>query len=129
MSIDPAEKHGTLPALRIDNAQGDDTSVREKVTVKPQTRYRISGFVKTKGVEPVHHGSKDGATLSVGGGSFEKTPAAQGNKSWTKVTHEFLTGQETEIEIGPRLGFFSGPVAGTAWFAELSLVELGKTSR
>ena len=58
-----------------------------------------------------------------------KTPSVSQTKSWTKVTHEFATGGETEIEVGPRLGHHSAAVAGTAWFADLSLDDLGKTTK
>ena len=42
------------------------------------------------------------------------------------MTVDFTTGQETSIEIGARLGHYSALVTGTAWFADMSLVELGR---
>ena len=50
------------------------------------------------------------------------------DKTWTKVSHEFSTGEEKEIGIGARLGFFSTPVIGTAWYSDISLTKLGKAS-
>ena len=112
----------------MDNPEGDDTFVKQKVKVKPNTKYRLSGYIKTKDVLTVKREGKDGASLAVGGG-FVKTPPVTKTKSWTRVTHEFATGGETEIEVGPRLGFFSALTTGTAWFADLSLDELGRTTQ
>lgn len=126
-TIDQKEKHGGKPSLRLENPSGDDTFLKQKVIVKPNTKYRLSGYIKTKDVQTVKREGKDGASLAMGGG-FVKTPPVVKTKSWTKVTHEFATGAETEIEVGPRLGFFSALTAGTAWFADLSLDELGKTT-
>ncbi|MDB6175872.1 MAG: dolichyl-phosphate-mannose--protein O-mannosyl transferase [Chthoniobacteraceae bacterium] len=127
VAIDEKEKHGSKPSLRLENPSGDDTFLKQTVTVKPNTKYRLSGYIKTKDVQTVKREGKDGASLSVGGG-FVKTPPIVKSKSWTKVTHEFATGAETEIEVGPRLGFFSALTTGTAWFADLSLDELGRTT-
>jgi len=127
-AIDPAEKHGASSALRIDSPKGEDSMVVQKVTVAPNSRYRLTGYIKTKSVLSVKRGGKDGASLAVRGG-FLHTPMVYGSKSWTRVYFDFATGQETEIEVGPRLGMYSGLVTGTAWYAELSLVELGHTYR
>lgn len=70
-------------------------------------------------------GGKEGASLAIAGG-FIKTPSVTGTKVWARVTHEFNTGNEAKVEIGPRLGHYSNAVTGTAWFADLSLVEVGK---
>ncbi|MDB6140836.1 MAG: glycosyl transferase family protein, partial [Verrucomicrobiaceae bacterium] len=104
---------------------GDDTTVGQQVPVKPNTRYRMTAFVRTKDVNSVARGGKGGASVAVGGG-FNKTPSVNGTKVWTRVTFEFNTGGETEIEVGARLGYYSDLVTGTAWFADLSLVEVGK---
>jgi len=64
-----------------------------------------------------------GAVLSVGG-TFEHTPTITGTKSWMKVSFEFDTGKL--IACGLVLGLATTePGGGTAWFDELSLVEVG----
>lgn len=125
MAMDETVKHSNRPSLRVDNAKASDTVVGQKVPVKPNTRYRMTAFIKTKDVTPVKRGGKEGASFAVYG-QFLKTESVQGTKVWTRVTHEFNTGGETELEIGPRLGHSGNFVTGTAWYADLSLVELGK---
>jgi hypothetical protein len=123
--MDNAVLHTNRPTLRIDNVKPDDTIVGQRVDVNPNTRYRMTAFIRTKDVLAEKRGNKDGATMSVSGG-FIKTPPIFGSKGWTRVTLDFTTGQETSIEIGARLGHYSALVTGTAWFADMSLVELGK---
>ncbi len=125
MAMDEAEKHSNRPTLRVENPTGCDTLVLQTVAVKPNMHYRMTAFIKTKDVATVKRSQKEGASLAVAGG-FIKTPSVMGTKVWTRVTHEFNTGNETKIEIGPRLGHYSNAVTGTAWFADLSLVETGK---
>jgi hypothetical protein len=128
MSLDETEKHAGKPSLRIDNPVGDDSFVKQKVKVKPDTRYRLTGFIKTKDVQAVKRDDKNGACLAVGGG-YQKTPSVLGSKTWARVSFEFTTGKETEIEVGPRLGFYSAMVLGTAWYSDLSLVEIGRARK
>ena len=60
MAMDATELHNGKPSLRIDNAEGDDTFAKQKVTVKPNTRYRIAGYIKTKAVQTLKRDGKDG---------------------------------------------------------------------
>jgi len=128
MSMDADVLHNGKPSLRVENIQGDDTQVTQKVAVKPNTRYRIVGYIRTKDVQTEKRGGKDGATLAVQGG-FLKTPPVVKTKPWTRVTMEYVTGKESEITLGPRLGHNSAAVVGTAWFSELSLTEIGRNAK
>ncbi len=128
MADDPDVKHGVHGSLRVENSGADDTFVGQKVTVKPLTRYRLTGWIKTKDVTLIDHKAKEGASLSVLGG-FENTESVAKTKGWTRVTLDFDTGPKTEVEVGPRLGHHGSKVIGTAWFAELSLIELGPARR
>ena len=122
VSVDTNEKHHGKSSIRIENSAGDDSFLKQVIAVKPKTRYRMSGYIKTKDL--VTKGA--GATLSLGG---EGTVPIAVNKNWTKVTFEFDTGPSDSIMIGPRLGHNSAPVMGVAWFDELSLVELGPSRK
>ncbi len=128
VSLDGAEIKDGKPSLRIENSGEDDTMVVQKVSVKPKTRYRLSAMIKTKDVVPAKAGSNGGAVVAIRGG-YEKSESVEKTKAWRTVTFEFDTGPKTEIEVGPRLGFYSATVTGTAWFAEVSLVELGPARR
>ena len=128
MELDPQESHAGKPSLRIVNTEIDHTLANQKIAVKPNTRYRISGFIKTKNVEPQKKGQKEGAELMVTGG-WTRTPPVSGTKPWGKVTLEFATGKESEIVVGMSLGHYSAGVSGTAWFSDLSVIELGRNTR
>ena len=125
---DTVELRDGRPTLRIQSSKGDDTFVTQKVNVKPNTRYRLSGYIKTKDIVPDDRKNKAGANLSLSGG-FEHPEHIQKTNPWAKVQFEFDSGGKTEITIGPRLGHYSSKVAGTAWFADLELVEIGRARR
>ena len=111
-------------SMRIENTTGDDYCIFQKVVVKPGTRYRFSGVIKTKGV--VARGGA--ATLSLlGTWSGSKSVAGSGN--WEKVSVEFDSGAEPTITVAVRLGHWGSLAMGTAWFDELSVVEVGPTAK
>lgn len=120
--IDLKEGIDGKPSLRIVNAEPDHTQMNQKVTVKPNTRYQLSGYIKTKDVEPVKRGAKEGAELMVAGGWSRTVPMSH-TGPWVRVSHDFVTGNETEIVVGMSLGHYGAMVSGTAWFCDLSLVE------
>jgi hypothetical protein len=123
---DPADIRDGKPSLKIDNMNPDDTAVKQAVKVKPATRYRLAGWVKTKNVEAKNMMVKKptGACLCLMGG-FEKSENAIRTKGWTYLSYEFSSGTRSEIVVAARVGHYATPVKGTAWFSDLSLVELG----
>ncbi len=123
-TVDTTEKREGKSSIRIENSAGDDSFLKQAVTVKPKTRYRFTGYIKTKDV--VVKGS--GATLSLEGG-FEKTESITGKKGWTKVEFEFDSGALDRVKVGPRLGHHGSAAMGVAWFDDLSLVELGPSRK
>ena len=124
-AMDENEKHLNKPSLRIDNAQPDDSHIKQKVTVEPETRYRLEAYIKTKDVLPAKRDSKGGACIDLEG-TWQTSQKVNKTHSWTKVTHDIVTGSETEVEVGGRLGFWSDACTGTAWFANFTLVKIGK---
>ena len=64
------------------------------LAVKPKTRYRLTGYIKTKDV--VVKGN--GATLSLEGG-FEHTESITGKQAWKKVFFEFDSGALASVEL------------------------------
>ena len=141
MTADTKELHNGKPSLRIENTQGGLTFVRQHVEGKPNTHYQLSGYIMTKGVETVKKGSKEGACLLVGfsaevrvwpgqpKASAGKSAPVQKTKQWTKIVVDFNTGPKTRLPVGAALGYYNEDVKGTAWFSELSLVELGQNAK
>lgn len=123
-TVNEAEKRDGKVSIFIENPAADDCFLKQQVAVKPKTRYRITAYIKTREVV----GKGAGATISLEGG-FEKTEVITGNKSWTKVSFEFDSGAADSIKIGPRLGHYSSPVMGKAWFDDVTLVELGPSRK
>jgi hypothetical protein len=62
-ALDPADIHDGKPSLKIENISDDDTVLKQKVQVKPATRYRLAGWIKTKSLEWKAAKGKRGATL------------------------------------------------------------------
>jgi hypothetical protein len=123
-TVDTVEKHEGKNSIRIENPAGDDSFLRQAVAVKPKTRYRFTGYIKTKDV--VVKGS--GAVLCLEGG-YEKTESITGKKGWTKVSFEFDSGVAETVKVGPRLGYYSSMAMGIAWFDDLQLVEIGPSRK
>lgn len=123
-TVDTTEKREGKNSIRIENTAGDDSFFKQVVTVKPQTRYRLTGYIKTKGV--VAKGS--GAVLSLEGG-YEKTESLEGNNGWKKMEFEFDSAGNAEVKVGPRLGHHHSMAMGVAWFDDLKLVEIGPSRK
>ena len=127
MTIDTTEKYDNKPSMRIEST-GDDAHAGQKVTLKPGKKYRLSGYIKTKGMRMIGKNPKDksthGAEISLLAG-FTATVPVEGTHTWKKVTLEFTADDKPPTDIGPRIGGFGCKVEGTAWFADLVLEEVG----
>lgn len=124
MAIDTKELFEGKPTLRIDNLEGDHSFVRQIVKGKPNTRYRLTGYIKTMSVHPVKEDGKEGAVVMVGMVNDASEPLQKTN-GWTKVSVDFTPKDPNEIRVGPGLGTYARPVTGTAWFFGITLTELG----
>ena len=127
MTADMVERHDGKPTLRIENGEGAATWVRQAVSVKPYTWYRLTGYIKTKDVQSVNKDQRTGAMFMMGMG-FVPDPV-QGTQSWRKVSIDFAVKDVVVAQVGPAMGGFGAPVAGTAWFSEMSLTELGSNAK
>jgi len=112
-------------ALRITSATGSDSSYFAKVKLKPNTRYRLSAWIRTSGVQVTGHAH--GALLNVHelpAIPGNRTPALKGDNDWRRVESEFATGNDTDLSINCLFGGW-GLARGTAWFDDVELIELG----
>jgi hypothetical protein len=124
-ATDPGNAHdGRRSAvIRIDGP-ADDAMLVQLVAVKPRTRYRLAGWAMTSRVAVAEPGGSTGANLSLPGRA-ERSESLVGDHGWTLLGFEFETGQEPQVQVAARLGHHSSTVTGTAWFDDLSMVELG----
>jgi len=115
-------------SIRIESPIMTDSHLTQEIAVKPQTLYRLSGWIKTENVvkpeAPKQRPGEAGACLAISGG-YDKTPDVFGTKDWTFVTVDISSKARSKFTVGPRLGFYGKLVTGTAWFTDVSLVELG----
>ncbi|MGE5557006.1 MAG: carbohydrate binding domain-containing protein [Bacillota bacterium] len=105
--------------LKSDNP--NDVRMVQTVKVKPNTCYKLSGWVSYENVTS----GKVGANLCVVMNGFNHSPTLNGTGDWTYTELNFRThARQTMAVIGARLGMWGNDVTGTAYFDELSLTEL-----
>ena len=108
-------------ALRIQSANGADTSWWTTVSVEPHMRYRLSGWIRTVGL--THPGETHGALLNIHPRHIV-TEYVHGDSDWTQVSLEFETAEESSVSINCLYGGW-GQSTGEAYYDDLSLVALG----
>lgn len=106
-------------SLRIQSDRGADSSWFADVKVEPDTDYRLTGWIKTEGVERT--GAGLGALFNVHLIGV-RTRAINGTNDWQKVEVTFNSGDQTMVGINALFGGF-GQSKGTAWFDDVELVR------
>lgn len=108
-------KRGSFSAM-LKHDDLADARFTQVIVVEPNTYYKLSGWIKTEGV--AHKG--DGAYLLAAGTSM-RTNVLFGANDWTYVEATGKTEpDQTEVKIQCRLGNYSAPNTGTAYFDEVS---------
>jgi azurin len=123
---EPAESGRTGDrAILIRSSGGADAAWSTQVTVKPHTRYRLSGWIKTQELRtgPGGHGVLLNAH-ELQPADLSRTRGLKGTEDWTHVETILDSTERTSLTIHC---LFGGPgmAAGTAWFDDVSLVEVG----
>lgn len=127
VKMDPATLHDGKPTLQIDSF-GSMTFARQLIPVKAHTAYRLSGYVKVKDVHEAGGAGKAGANLILGSTQVA-TRAVFGTEDWQEISVDFDTQDKTVVRVGPAVGFYGQKINGTAWFSDLSLIELKENPR
>jgi hypothetical protein len=110
-------------SVKISAATPNDARWITTVHLQPQTRYLLSGWIKTEQVGHSAQSVDAGANLSLLG-TWERTPGIFGTTDWTYVHMRFQTGDQGMVSIGARLGYWSGTTTGTAWFDGLRITPI-----
>ncbi len=105
-------------ALMIRSPHRADVGAGLDVAVRPNTRYRLSAWVRTENLE--NRGGR-GAMLNTHGGA--RSNALTGTTDWTELAVEFTTGNETSHLVHCLFGGYGGSI-GTAWWDDVSLVPM-----
>lgn len=104
----------------------DITIARQIVRIKPDTHYRLSGYVKTNGIT-----TKNGIVLQVSGhrckGLYKKSLPVIGTNLWREVALEFRTPMDCNAlivsirrELSKKL---DNKIEGTAWIDSIMLKQ------
>ena len=108
--------------------KGVDLAWRRIVPVKPMSKYRLSGWVKTKEVKPVESRKGMGAMFNLHGSNLRRTKGIIGTNDWTRLELVFETDyEEYEVQVNCLFGGW-GLATGTAWYDDLSLELLSTRS-
>ncbi|OHB85020.1 MAG: hypothetical protein A2V98_13345, partial [Planctomycetes bacterium RBG_16_64_12] len=107
-------------SVMIASDAGADAAWHAKVSVRPFSTYRLSGWIKTEDVQPV--GGR-GALLNLHNIQGVATPAVTGTRDWTEVDVVFETGDRDSLWVNCLFGGW-GLATGKAWFDDLKLQRL-----
>ena len=101
--------------VSIGSEKGADAAWTTTVPVKPNTFYRLSGWIKTQEVRDAV-----GALLNIQNMQDAKTAAVSGTRDWTRVSTVFRSVAATELEINCLFGGW-GTSTGQAWYDDVAL--------
>lgn len=119
--------HSGKGSLLVENIKGDAiTIMSQPVKLKVGHLYRLSGWVKTEGVESdstTIYPTALPACLSMVSYPFtNNSPTVGATKDWTQVTSLFIA-TKGEDHLRVHLGY-NGNASGKAWFDDLKLEEV-----
>jgi alpha-N-arabinofuranosidase len=105
-------------ALRISSSEPSDTALAQEVDLKAGRFYRLSGWVRTSGLDP--QGASTFGTFQIqrpgGKGTIAGGANHRGDTNWTETSVYFQAPPGGRVRV---VMFF-----GSAWFADLKLEEL-----
>ena len=125
VAVDPAVNHAGSRSLEVSSDEPSDTALGQEVSLRPSGWYELSGWVRTRGLDP--HGAPVYGTLQAQGTAGSSVLAGGenhgGDTEWTQVKVYFLAPATGMVRIS---AFYCGWGRGTgkAWFSDLKLEEI-----
>jgi DUF1680 family protein len=111
------EGHTGKHSVMMASKKGGDLSWMTHVIVKTNSKYKLSGWIKT---ENLQDGTGKGALFNIHNIQSSQTPPVTGTKDWTKVEVEFDSGDNESIQINCLFGGW-GLSTGKAWYDDIGL--------
>ena len=109
--------HGMV--LHISVKEDDDAAVFQTIRVNPDSFYRLTCLIKTRGVE-----NGAGANIALRG-IIACSEGVFGDSDWQKVELVGKTGpKQTSMVISCRVGGYSADSHGDAWFDDFTIEEI-----
>jgi hypothetical protein len=119
LTLDATVVRSGTRAARITSTVENDARWTQHVVVKPNTRYVLSGWIKTMQIREDLVGASLGLV-----DDWTRTSDIRGTHEWTYVQVVIASGEREALWIGARLGHWQNTTTGTAWFDDLALQEL-----
>ncbi len=107
--------HSGRHSAKITNKYKNEARWVQTVQVQPRSIYRLSGWIRTQSIP---YGTTEGASLAIVGTDIQTKPML-GTHNWTYVYVDFITKDETYVQVAASLGNRNGRVIGTAWFDDI----------
>jgi len=114
--VDSTVAHSGKNSVKISSTEGADASWMTVVPLKPFSKYRLSGWIKTENLEP---GTSRGALINFHGTDI-RTNSVSGTQDWTRVEVVFDSEANDGLSLSCLFGGW-GKAKGTAWFDDLRL--------
>ena len=109
-------------SYKIESEDFNDAIIYKKISVKPNTPYKLSCMVKTENIVSEDNKVGSGAQISIVD-TIECSESIQGTNDWQKLEFIFDSKNREELEIGFRLGGNGANCKGIAWFSDFKLEE------
>lgn len=113
-------KCSKMTSYSMNNKEYNDAMFSMHVEVTPNTPYRVTCMVKTENVENEDATSEGGAHIC-SATTQERSRAITGTNDWQEMTFMFNSKNETEVDIGFRLGGFDTLSKGKVWFSDFKM--------
>lgn len=117
---DKQNKYSDSYSYKIDSPEFNDAMFYKKVSVTPNTPYKVSCMVKTQNVENEKNPSNGGAQICIAD-TTERSKSITGTSDWQRLEFMFDSKNREEVEIAFRLGSFDDNSKGTVWFSDFKL--------
>lgn len=109
-------------SYKIENTDYTSSMFYRKITVTPNSAYKVSCMIKTKDVEQYNDSAIAGAQIVLKN-TEEHSNVIAGTTDWTKVEFCFNSKNNSEVEIGFALGENTEKAKGTAWFSDIKIEQ------
>lgn len=117
---DDTQSHRGDKSVEIYASTPNDARWIQTVNVEPDKLYFLSGWIKTDNVGHTSESEDAGANLSLFG-TWTHSAGVFGTQDWTRTGILFNSGNNIEVTVGARLGYWVGTTTGTAWFDDFEL--------
>lgn len=120
-SVEEAKGRSESRCVAIESHEGADASWSQSVAVEPDTRYRLTVWIKT---ENLVANTGFGAQVNFHELGMEgKTVPLHGTNDWTRLETTFESGSHRSLLVNLLFGGF-GRSTGKAWFDDVTLVRV-----